>query len=225
MIDQARAITRPTWTALTVVAVIVGAGIATTAQAAARRPTYCESTAKAAKAVRVAVSGRTVLLRERSNFMLLCSDRRRKAVEVTSSAGGALARFVAVDSQCAVILTTKRGKLPELVSVDLKTAFRASHATAGVIPIGFGNPSATVVSLVMSSNCIAASGAVVDTGGGTLDRRIDTVQVLKGGAHTVFASGIPTTADLKRLSIRAQGRGALVSWTENGAPKSQPLAG
>jgi hypothetical protein len=66
---------------------------------------------------------------------------------------------------------------------------------------------------------------VVNLGDGSVDRRIDTVQPLKGGAHTVFASGIPTTADLKRLSIRAQGRGALVSWTENGAPVSRSLAG
>jgi hypothetical protein len=111
------------------------------------------------------------------------------------------------------------------VAVDLKTAYRTSRSSAGIIPIGFGNPSATVVSLVLARNCVAASGAVVDMGGGAVDRRIDTVQIFKGGAHTVFASGIPTTADLRRLSIRAQGRGALVSWTENGAPVSRSLAG
>jgi len=204
---------------------VAGAVLLPATASAAKRPTYCETTAKAAKAKRVASSGRTVLLRERNNFMLLCSDKRRKAVEVTSSAGGAPARFAAVEGQCAIVLTTKRGTLPELVSVDLKTAYRSSHATAGVIPIGFGNPSATVVSLVMSSNCIAAAGAVVDTGGGTVDRRIDTVQILKGGAHTMLASGIPTTSDLKHLSIRAQGKGALVSWTQNGTPVSRPLAG
>jgi hypothetical protein len=191
---------------------------------AAPRPTYCQSVAIARKAKRFGVNHRVVLLR-RAGELILCSDVRRKAVTLPSG-GGTPARFLAVENKCALVLTTRPRSLPALVSVDLRTAFRRPTSSAGITPIGYGNPSATVVSLALASNCVAASGAVVDQGGGVLDRRIDTVQIHKNGGHLVFASGIPTTDDLKRLALRPLGaNGAMVSWTENGAPVSRELPG
>lgn len=208
---------------LAVLLTVASTGAVVAPPAVAKKPTYCQSAAKVLKATRFGVSGKVVLLR-RGTELTLCSDKRRKAATLAST-GMAPSKFLAVENKCAVVLTTKRGALPALLSVDLKSAFRKSSASANVTPIGFGNPAATVVKLVLASNCVTATGAVVDQGGGVVDRRIDTVQPLSGGRHTIFVSGIPTTDDLKHLALRPQGKGALVLWTENGAQTSRALAG
>jgi hypothetical protein len=207
----------------TAVLLTVGSAGALCSPATAKRQTYCQKAASALKAKRFGASGNVILLR-RGTTMTLCSDKRKKAATLAST-GQTPSKFRAVENKCAVIVTTKRGELPEVLSVDLKTTFRKSSASAGATPIGFGNPAATVLSFALASNCVAATGAVVSLGAGAVDRRIDTVQILSGGRHTIFASAIPTDADLRKLALRPQGKGALVSWTENGAPVSRPLAG
>jgi hypothetical protein len=201
--------------------VLAVAALAPTASSAAG--SFCTSYAKHHKLKRVFADGGVVALGTKRS-MTICMPHGKRTFGLAAGEGGTATALKAVDGKCVALAAKVPKGLPLLVTVDVATDVKGHQTAYSQTTIGFGSPAATIESLVLSSTCVAAVGADVTAADATVSRLVSTSQVLADGRSNTFPMSPATTAtEVRHIKIAASGKGATVSWTEGGVPKSQTV--
>jgi hypothetical protein len=203
-------------------AVLALALAANLSSATAATPTYCAKAIKKAKGKRDAkVAGVTVFHAGRTVYA--CSDKRRKSVALSfMGTGQKVAKVKAAKARCVAIVVAGNSGLPEIIWKDLAS----KETSTSVTTIGYGQTSAKVESLAVTTNCAAAWGESVTSGASTAyavkARGIGSGTSLPAGSSTTVAT--PATADdVRHVTAAASGTRVVVGWTEAGVKQSKTL--
>jgi hypothetical protein len=199
--------------AVAALSLLVAAGAPGTAGA----KTYCQK-ATAGKKVLKRTDGVTVYA-DRS-LISACSDAKRRNVSLTVlDEGYRFAKVVSTGHRCLALLFTSKKGLPQMAFKDLAGSKTGTDSQS----IGYGQESATVASMSMSSNCAVAWGE--STSDGTFHirvRPISRANSLPEGAVTDVAT-VTSAEDIQSVTATAQGKRVKVSWTQAGTPMSAVL--
>ena len=185
---------------------------------AAKRKTFCHKAAKGHGKVFTKESGVTVF-----SDLTLCSDAKRKVESYGLDVGYKITDVAAANKRCVMVLATGKGKLPRILFKDLG----GKQIGAGVTIVGFGYPAGSVGSMSVSKNCVGAWGeSVTDAAGATTYRvrakAFGTASDVKPGITNEVAT-VAAADDVKHVSIKDDGRKAVVRWTLAGAPQTKTL--
>jgi hypothetical protein len=191
---------------------------------AASKPSYCSKAIKAGKGKRVAKVGGVTVFR-RGQTVSLCSDKRRKSVEVYGmDPGMKIAKLVGTRSRCAAVLMSGKGRLPEILFKDLAS----KETSSSVVVIGYGQPAATVGSVAMASNCGVAWGESISDGATTSyaikARGLASLTSVPSN-QTTFVAAPKSAAGIAGVRAKASGKKLVVGWTEAGVKQSKTLPG
>lgn len=187
------------------------------AASAKRKAPFCKTASKQHKAKKKLSTSKGVTLYYGRNDYLLCSAKKRRKIALPNFNDELKpVLFAANPWKCVAIVAWRKGTLPEVWNPDLK-----KRDSARITPIGYGYQKAQTTKLVLTRNCVAVTGSIVDNGDGTVHRRIDAIQFLDHGRHHTFGQEIPKNADLKTIKARPKGKaGAIVTWRQGGKKMS-----
>jgi hypothetical protein len=201
-VDERRPIEFWMMRALAAATIAVALSAAYAAGADAAGSSYCAKNVRVGRGVVDArVNGVTVW--HRGVVVHACSDRFRRAYALLIADKKVRISLVRASKQrCVAIVLTSTGRLPQILFKDLAGKQLGSSSQV----VGFGNASASVGSLAVSSNCAAAWGqTVVDSAG------------------TTTSSIVASVADTSNVAILAAGRGVTVSWKQSGVAQVASL--
>jgi hypothetical protein len=210
------------------------------ASSAGARTSYCagvlkDETAVGHRLVAVAHSNGATFYRDKSsrNEFFVCSERARSSSEgetVDGATGFTLKKFrAAVNGRCALAAVVQKGHpryAGSPVAATIVGEFRLfpHQSAAYAISATPGELSPRIGKMAFSANCFSG-WAETDGRGESLSYGIEVVNMgnldqfndpnyLPAGAH------VSTTADLSHWSLKAHGKGATLSYTDDGVAKS-----
>lgn len=183
-----------------------------------KKQTYCQKIAKPVGGKLKAKSkGFSVYVEKGGYLMLICQDKPKFYGEFSLAKGDKLSGLRVVTKKCAVVKSTGPSHNPQVYLFEFAD-FLAKNGQASIYTTGYGQPSADLLSLVLSPNCVAAMGERVNG--------VPQITVVGTGAFgytgNVKAPVGPNTTDKELAAVKIAGSGdsATVTWTEGGVPKS-----
>jgi hypothetical protein len=203
-------------------AVLTLAVVAAAGGDAGARQTYCQKRVQSEHGKVVSKQSGVTVYRS-GQIYSVCSDAKRWATSVLVADPGVKPALIrAANKRCVAIVFTRPKQLPDLAVKDLAEKNTLSYHQI----IGYGNPSAAVGSLAVSSNCASAWGVSISDGSGSTSY---SIQAKGFGTATSLPASVTqvavvnAAADTRHVGIAAAGKRVTVKWTEAGVAKQATL--
>jgi hypothetical protein len=184
-----------------------------------KKKTYCQ---KAGGNVKAKLKGKShsfyVYLEKGGNSILICQDKPKFFGSFSIEKGDKVSDLRVSAKKCAAVEATGASHNPQVYLFDFANFVGTNAAQASIYTTGYGEPSASLIGIALSQNCVAAFGERVNG--------IPRITV-KGtsafgytGALTPPVSPTMTDKELAAVKISGSGKNATATWTEGGVPKS-----
>ena len=187
-----------------------------------KKKTYCQKTASSVKGKLKGKShGFSGYLEKSGSLILVCQDKPKFYGEFSITKGDKVSGLRVSSKKCAIVKVTGSSHNPQVYLFDFAD-FLTGSRQASVYTTGEGQPSASLIQLALSRNCVAAFG-----------ERVNGVpRITVKGTNAFGYTGAlnppvgPTMTDKELAAVKISGSGtsATVTWTEGGVPKSWAYA-
>lgn len=201
--------------------VAVPATSAPTAQTAKKKKkTYCQKVGSNAKAKLKAKSmGFYVFVEPGLSSVLICQDKPKFYGSFGLEAkGDKVSQLRVIKKKCAIFSARGSSHNPQIYAFDFENFKKGNAAQASIYTVGYGQPSAALISSALSPNCVSAYGERVN-GAPQITVKGTSAFGYTGQLQAPVGANA-TDNDLGTVKVTGSGNTATVTWTEGGQPKS-----